>query len=232
MAIIKRRFDPANAVPGHEGTIIGSNVLPDSMTAPFWHQYGYLQNNGTAMAGHAHPTDEIYIVFSGTGYVIVGGKNHPVSAGDLVVIPAGEWHTMMCTDKDEAPLLWAAIWWDVIEPVPNELLGDIHVSRFNKEKAYPDHQNTILADKIVPSFLKTPFDHSYGYMENGNTMELHAHPAEEFYIVYSGNGIVTIGDEQSEVSPGDVIEVPPNVMHTMTAPENGSITWTAFWWNA
>ena len=230
MAINISRFDPGNAVPGHEGTILGSDVLPETMTAPFWHQYGYLHENGTAMAGHAHATDEIYIVFSGTGHVIVGGKTKAVSAGDTVVIPAGVWHTMLCTEKDEAPLLWAALWWDVVEPVSKDALGDIHVHRFVKENASLAHQDTILADKVVPPVMKTPFDHAYGFLEDGNTMELHAHPTEEFYIVYSGNGFVTVGDEKCAVSPGDVIDIPVNVMHTMTAADKGAFLWAAFWW--
>jgi len=230
MAIHVRRFNPANASPGHEGTILGSDVLPDSMDAPFWHQYGFLQEKGTAMAGHAHPTDEIYIVLSGTGHVIVGGKTKAVSAGDTVAIPAGEWHTVLCAEDDEAPLLWAALWWDVIDSVSEDALGDIHTQRFIKENAYSDHQDTILADKVVPPVMKTPFDHAYGYLEDGNSMELHAHPAEEFYVVYSGNGFVTVGDEQCAVSPGDVIEIPANVMHTMTAADKGAFLWAAFWW--
>ena len=230
MAINIRRFDPANAVPGHEGTILGSDVLPDSMTAPFRHQYGYLHNHSTTMAGHSHPTDEIYIVLSGTGYVIIEGENRAVSAGDTIVIPAGQWHTMLRTDKDEEPLLWAALWWDKIDKDSQAPRG-IHMKRFVKDKAYLDHDDTILADKVVPNVIKMPFDHAYGYLEGANEMELHAHPANEFYIVYSGEGFVTVGDEKCAVGPGDVIEIPPNVMHTMTGKEGGTFLWAAFWWN-
>jgi mannose-6-phosphate isomerase-like protein (cupin superfamily) len=116
MSINIKRFDPENATPGHEGTILGSNVLPDSISAPFLHQYGYLAERGRTMAGHSHPTDEIYIVLSGTGHVVVGGENCAVRAGDTVAIPAGQWHTMMCADCDEAPLLWAALWWQPVTP--------------------------------------------------------------------------------------------------------------------
>ncbi|MDR0472869.1 MAG: cupin domain-containing protein [Treponema sp.] len=230
MAINIRRFDPANSVPGHEGTILASSVLPDTMTAPFWHQYGYLKNKGSAMAGHAHSADEIYIVLSGTGQVILGGKTRAVSAGNTIVIPSGQWHTMLCTDKDEAPLLWAALWWDKIPGSSVEKTDTIYVQHFEKDKAHKAHEGTILADAVVPSVMKPPFGHAYGYLEDGNEMELHAHPTDEFYIVYSGKGFVIVGDEKRAVEPGDVIEIPRNVMHSMTAQNKSSFLWAAFWW--
>ena len=229
MAINIRRFDPKDTVPGHENTIIEAPLLPDSMKAPFWHRVGSLVKNGTSMAGHAHPTDEIYIVLSGTGYVIVGGENHPVKSGDTVVIPADKWHTMICTDKDETPLVWTALWWDKIDK--ESTIEGIHVHRFIKDKAELAHEDTILADVVVPYVMKTPFNHAYGYLEGNNSMELHKHPWDEFYIVYDGEGYVTVGDEQCDVKPGDVIEIPPNVLHTMTGKEGGTFLWAAFWWN-
>lgn len=114
MSILVKRFDPASAEKSHEGTILASDVLPAGMTAPFLHKYGYLENN-QSMAGHKHATDEIYIVFSGTGYVTVGGENKAVGPGDVIAIPANVWHTMMCTNKDQGPFLWAALWWDHID---------------------------------------------------------------------------------------------------------------------
>ena len=233
MPINVKRFDPANATPGHEGTILGSGVLPDGMKAPFWHQYGYLAKRGRAMAGHSHPTDEIYIVVSGSGYVIVGGENREVFAGDTVAIPAGVWHTMLCTDKNEAPFLWAALWWDRIAPdadLDSIARSGIHVQRFVKEKAELSHKDTILADKVLPSCIKAPFDHAYGYLEADKSMELHSHPTYEFYLVYAGEGFVTVDGEMRAVRPGDVIEIPPGSEHTMSSTPNSDFLWAAFWW--
>lgn len=232
MSINIRRFDPRSAEYGHEGTILSSGVLPEAMSAPFYHAYGYLLKNGS-MAGHTHETDEIYIVLSGTGYVILDGKNKAVNAGDVIAIPAGRWHTMLCTDKDEQPFLWAAFWWNKLhsENMSKGESDDIHTLRFDKDKAYKAHQDTILADIVVPPVVKTPFDHAYGYLENNNSMEMHSHSAQELYIVYSGKGYVTIGDERQEVSQGDAIEIPSNKMHSMTAQEDGAFLWAAFWWD-
>jgi mannose-6-phosphate isomerase-like protein (cupin superfamily) len=228
MPIKIKKFDPLIAGKSNEGTILFAEVIPDGYKAPFKSAYGYLLNNQT-MAGHAHETDEIYIVLSGTGYVTIGEKNREVSVGEVVAIPPNTWHTMMCTNKNKAPFIWAALWWDHIDGA--EAFGkEICVQRFEKDKAYKSHQETILADKVVPATLKTPFEHAFGYLENGNTMELHAHPTNEFYIVFSGKGFAVVGDESAEIGPRDVIAIPPNKMHTMTAQEKGSLLWAALWW--
>lgn len=227
MTILKKKFNPATAKKAHEGTILASGVVPEGLKAPFEHAYGYLLNEQT-MAGHAHETDEIYIVLEGTGYVTVGGKNRKVSAGDVVAIPPNVWHTMMCTEADEAPFLWAALWWPHI-CTEKAFTEEISVKRFDKNTAYKAHKDTILADLVVPSELKAPFRHQYGYLTKGNTMELHKHPTDEIYIVYSGEAYVTVGDETEIAGPGDVIAIPPDILHTMTA-KSDEVIWAALWW--
>ena len=92
---------------------------------------------------------------------------------------------------------------------------------------YPD----MMVRFWLPTCIMAPFAHAYGYLEDGNAMESHKHPANEVYIVYSGEGFVTVGDERRAVGPGDVIEIPPDTPHTMTAPEKGAFLWAALWWN-
>lgn len=106
------RFDKATAPGGHNDTILAGGVLPEGMSAPFGHAWGYLEGRST-MEGHSHPTDEVYLVFGGNGYCRIGEERFPVSPGDVVRIPPGEYHTMECCEGEM--LLWAAFWWDVIE---------------------------------------------------------------------------------------------------------------------
>jgi mannose-6-phosphate isomerase-like protein (cupin superfamily) len=202
--------------------------MPDGFKAPFSHAYGYLMNS-QSMAGHAHATDEIYLVLSGSGYVTIGGKNRAVSTGDLVAIPPNIWHTMMCTDKDKAPFLWAALWWEHIDGA-DAFEEEICVKRFEKDKAIAAHEGTILADSVVPPTLRTPFEHAYGYLENGGTMEAHSHADDEVYIVISGKGLMTVGDESVAVGERDVIAIPSNMTHTITAQGNEPFLWAALWW--
>ncbi len=231
MALLRKKFDPMHAYHSHEGTILASDVTPEGFSVPFQHAYGYLLNSG-AMAGHAHPTDEIYLVLSGSGYVILGGKNRAVSAGDVVAIPPNTWHTMLCTEKDEAPFLWAALWWDHMEGAKSKWNSsdEIPVLRFSKESATPAHGGTILASEVVPDVLACPFGHAYGYLENGNSMEAHSHPTKEFYVFYEGNGTMTVAGETEAVGPGDVVAIPPNEIHSVTANSGENLLFAAFWW--
>jgi len=106
----------------------------------------------------------------------------------------------------------------------------MNISRFDKNTAVGSHNNTILASEVLPSGMSSPFDHAWGYLENGNAMEGHAHPTNEVYFVFAGTGTVVVGDERAKVSCGDVIEIPPNIYHTMICDENAILLWAALWW--
>lgn len=41
---------------------------------------------------HIHPVDQILHIMDGRGIVASGSERHVVTAGDVVVVPAGEWH--------------------------------------------------------------------------------------------------------------------------------------------
>lgn len=102
------RFVKDKAPTGHNGTILAGPVLPDGVNSPFHHAWGYLEN-ASIMEGHAHPTQEIYLVFEGEGFVHIGEEKYPVHAGDVVEVPVNVYHTMECEDGHK--LLWAALWW-------------------------------------------------------------------------------------------------------------------------
>ena len=104
------------------------------------------------------------------------------------------------------------------------------ISRFDKNTAFGSHNNTILASDVLPPGMTAPFSHAWGYLENGGEMEGHSHPTNEVYFVFSGGGTVVVGDERAKVSCGDVIEIPPNIYHTMICGENSVLLWAALWW--
>ena len=105
-----------------------------------------------------------------------------------------------------------------------------YVSRFNKETAPKGHNGTILAGKVLPKGLKAPFGDAWGYLEGASMMEAHSHPTDEFYLVVGGRGYCHINGERFAVSPGDVVEIPPNATHTMECEEGETLLWAAFWW--
>jgi mannose-6-phosphate isomerase-like protein (cupin superfamily) len=106
----------------------------------------------------------------------------------------------------------------------------MQIQRFDKSSASPAHSDTILASDFLPAHMRAPFEAAWGYLETGGTMEAHKHPTEEIYVVIEGQGLCTVGEETRPVSPGDVIEIPPEAMHTMACPESGHLLWAAIWW--
>ena len=43
----------------------------------------------------------------------------------------------------------------------------------------------------------------------------HTHPTHEFYFVMTGEGVMTIGGEEADVKPGDLIHIPPDAVHSL-----------------
>ena len=106
----------------------------------------------------------------------------------------------------------------------------MNISKFDKNTAVGGHDDTILASAVLPEGMASPFGHAWGYLENGGEMEGHTHPTTEVYLVFAGKGTVVVGDEKAEVSCGDVIEIPPDVYHTMICGDNTALLWAALWW--
>jgi quercetin dioxygenase-like cupin family protein len=49
----------------------------------------------------------------------------------------------------------------------------------------------------------------------GGIVDPHSHPTHEFYYVTSGRGIMTVGDEERRIAQGDLVYIPPDVVHTL-----------------
>jgi mannose-6-phosphate isomerase-like protein (cupin superfamily) len=62
-----------------------------------------------------------------------------------------------------------------------------------------------------------------GYLELANEFEVavggavfpHSHPTHEFYFVMTGEGVMTVADEDREVGPSDLIYIPPDTVHSL-----------------
>lgn len=50
-------------------------------------------------------------------------------------------------------------------------------------------------------------------IEPGNGPRLHTHPYPETFIIEEGRAVFTVGDEEVEGGPGQIIVVPPNTPH-------------------
>jgi quercetin dioxygenase-like cupin family protein len=71
-----------------------------------------------------------------------------------------------------------------------------------------------------------------GYLELANEFEVkaggyvypHSHPTHEFYYVTAGKGIMNIEGEDCPISQGDLVHIPPDMVHTLKpASENAGI---------
>ena len=51
--------------------------------------------------------------------------------------------------------------------------------------------------------------------EVGGYAEPHTHTFEQGYYILKGRGLVTIGDKEYEVKPGNAVLFPPNVEHSI-----------------
>lgn len=102
---------------------------------------------------------------------------------------------------------------------------------FDPEHGMKAHQDTILAGPVLPVGMSAPFDHAWGYLDNPGEMEYHKHHKEEVYFFFKGTGFVRIDGVEIPVSPGDVVRIPPDAMHTVVNRTNAELLWAALWWN-
>jgi quercetin dioxygenase-like cupin family protein len=56
---------------------------------------------------------------------------------------------------------------------------------------------------------------AHAVLEPGKEIESHIDPYEEVYYILKGQGVMTVGDEQQEVSAGDTIWLPFGIHHSL-----------------
>ena len=61
----------------------------------------------------------------------------------------------------------------------------------------------------------------------GGLVDPHSHPTHEFYYIISGLGVMKIADDEREVGQGDLIRIPPDVVHSIwpLTANSGSAGW-------
>ena len=71
-------------------------------------------------------------------------------------------------------------------------------------------------------------DHLYAGLncfEPGQEHKAHTHSDQDkLYVVLQGQGVATVGEETSDVNPGDVILAPAGVLHSMRNPGPDRLT--------
>ena len=104
--------------------------------------------------------------------------------------------------------------------------------RFDKAAAHPAHEGSIWSAPLFPENIQVPFEHAWGYVDNGRPLAAHMHDYPELYLITQGLGIMQVGDEKADIGPGDVILIPPHPIHSIRQSDQDPLTWLAFWWQA
>ena len=78
---------------------------------------------------------------------------------------------------------------------------------------------------------ETPFKSAWGYLEPRKVLKPHAHHEGETFVFFSGRGVMTVSGEATEVTPGDIIYMPPLEPHTLeNTSDTESLMFLTLWW--
>jgi len=108
----------------------------------------------------------------------------------------------------------------------------MNIRRYDPDQARDAHNGTIKAHEVFPagSEFPVPFESAWGYLDGPSELEPHAHDDDEVYVICRGKGRMTVGEERAEVGPGDVIEIPGGLSHSIANAGGGDLLWFALWW--
>ena len=87
------------------------------------------------------------------------------------------------------------------------------------------YNNEIQATPMVEGVFRKVLSHSENLMvceitlEQGSVIAAHAHPHEQITYIISGKCRYTVGEETKEVSAGDSVLIPGDVMHSIVVLE-------------
>jgi len=104
----------------------------------------------------------------------------------------------------------------------DEEVRQMDVRNVQETEPEVEHNGTVPVWWLIrPREMKSLTDG--GFLELANEFEVsvggevfpHSHPTHEFYFMMSGRGVMTIGTDQREVAPGDLIYIPPDATHSL-----------------
>ncbi len=115
--ITKLRIDPALAES--EFGMACQRLIPWSSAAdePPLGAMACFLDAGASSAPDLHDQDEVMLVLSGTGTVLLDGEREAITAGDVVVLERNREHTVV--NDGLAALTWIALYWPLHEPRAN-----------------------------------------------------------------------------------------------------------------
>ena len=88
--------------------------------------------------------------------------------------------------------------------------------------ALPEHNGTVPVWYLVePQAMREQTEGGFLELINefevagGGAVHPHSHPTHEWYYVTAGRGVMTIADEDRNIVQGDLVYIPPDVVHSL-----------------
>ena len=85
-----------------------------------------------------------------------------------------------------------------------------------KATRYQAHGGGVAHMVLDNRHLQTLMFLAHATIGPGKKLIGHVDPMEEIYIIQTGRGLMQVGDEVSEVNPGDAIHIPIGLFHELT----------------
>jgi len=194
---------------------------------------------------HAHTQKEqIFLITSGTGTVIAGGRTFPVRPGEIVYVPPGVEHQTIADRGEPLTYLLVNAFLDAAKEGHASFAEHIKIVRDDRKAqaaGLAESGAAPVSDKVP---VGTNLEHAGEIFDFGanlasvlldrsamvkseiilvtwparfrGPMVAHGEKEQTFYVI-AGTGRVTINDETLPVAPGDLVHVPVNAPHTTEA---------------
>lgn len=167
------------------------------------HGYQYLQHEyeaGTNLQEHAHGEPRKVAVLSGDLKVTMLGEEVVLNPGDILDVPVGVEHAISVLGSQHVILLVGA-------------LTDIHVEHWR-----PDRDGVLSVETMARKLAS----HGFTYMQQvygpGSVLNDHAHREPTRDAVVSGSMVLKMFGKEAKLGPGDMVEIPIGVQHSVTVP--------------
>ena len=93
------------------------------------------------------------------------------------------------------------------------------VRNFNDKEVldttYIAHRGAVARMVLTSEHMQAIEFLAYAILPAGNTIEEHVDPVEEIYLIFRGNGTMSVGKESRKVKDGDAIWIPVGEPHSL-----------------
>lgn len=90
-----KAFDPSELIPFQEGSVVSREIIrrdPGTVTL-------FAFDQGQGLSEHTAPFDALVQILDGAAEVRISGKIHRLSAGQMILMPAGEPHALQAPER-------------------------------------------------------------------------------------------------------------------------------------